>query len=300
MIRPRAIFFALAFAGAACATVAGIDELSVGDCKGGICGAETGTEEEGGIDEPETGTDAPIIIDGAPCPSGKGPTSIRVGTTANSFCIDTTEVTNAQYRQFLDAGQDVKVQPPECTWNTSFAATFDGGLDGPVVGVDWCDALAYCKWAGKYLCGKVQGSKKVGPVSDSERNDPQTSQWFIACSQAGALRYPYGGVHRPTACNTGERDAGKPLPVGSATECNGGYPGVFDMIGNVWEWYDGPCRRDGGLQGDGGDAGPPSDECYLRGGSYLQGGQAVDCLVNGVKSRRDAKEPYLGFRCCAD
>jgi len=93
---------------AACGLVAGIDGLEVGECKGGVCAPEAG----GGLDvqlQPIDDTGPPIetgVFDASsmPCTAGtKGPTMVRVGTTDNNFCIDSTEVTNAEYDKFLGA-----------------------------------------------------------------------------------------------------------------------------------------------------------------------------------------------------
>ena len=199
-------------------------------------------------------------------------------------------------------------QPPTCVWNTTFApAEFDGGKAGPadpIVGVDWCDALAYCAWAGKYLCGRVDGSKKSGPVTADMLADFRAHQWMLACSAEGRLNYAYGGLYDPAKCNLAEYDsgAGKAVAtaVGSIPTCMGGYKGVFDMMGNVWEWYDG-CRADAGLDPpDAGDGGAQAHACWVKGGSFLErNGGAYNCRVDGT-FRRDQKQVNIGFRCCSD
>lgn len=278
----------------ACATLAGVDELTIGECAGGACdGEEAGPtpERDGGTQVDGSKPDA--ALPPAACPKGEGPEAKRVGPADNAFCVDSTEVTFAQYEAFLDAGVDAAGQAAPCQWNTTFAPNAAAPADKqrPVTNVDWCDARAYCAWAGKHLCGKGEGGKKVGPVTEAELDDVATNQWLIACS-AQTKRYPYGDVQDIKACNVGEYDAGKTLPVGSLPGCEGGYPGVFDMVGNVWEWFDGPCRP--------GDAGVASDECVLKGGGFANRNANIDCRVAGTGTRRDGKASYVGFRCCSE
>lgn len=283
----------------ACAAVVGIDELEIGDCKGGIC--EPFVRDDGGGPEPPPDTGSPdVIVPSGPCDAGgreAGPPLVRVGPASNSFCIDRTEVTFKQYGEFIAAGVDAAAQAPECKWNTTFAPQATGGDDFPVAGVDWCDAVAYCQWAGKYLCAKAVGGRRVGPVTVNDVGDYTTHQWMIACSRQ-TNRWPYGPDRDASACNVGERDAGGALAVASLSTCEGAYPGVYDLVGNVWEWYDGPCRADGGA--DGGDAAPQGDECWLKGGGYNRAGDNIDCRVDGLGSTRDTKAAYIGFRCCSD
>jgi formylglycine-generating enzyme len=292
--------------GSACAAVVGIDSLEIGACRGGAC-----PEEEGGIvldeDAPSpfdgSGEDVDVQLPdtGVPCPGTAGPSMVRVGEDGNTFCIDSTEVTFGQYREFLAAkGTDTSGQPAECTWNTSYQPSLGGGDDIPAAGVDWCDALAYCRWAGKNLCGKQVAGERTGPVTLADIGDFEAHQWLLACSARGQLRYPYGGIHRPTACNTAENDAGKTLPVGTKPECQGGYPGVYDMIGNLWEWYDGPCfPSDAGALPDGGAGGPERHECFVKGGSFLNSGAALDCAVEARGALRERKSQDVGIRCCS-
>ena len=187
---------------AACAKVAGIDGLEIGECKGGgACSAEAGTGEDGPFNQDETGPtpDGDVPFDGStlPCPGNHGPTMVRVGTAANNFCIDSTEVTVGQYRAFTDAkGTDVSGQPPQCAWNATYAAASGGTDEIPIAGVDWCDAHAFCAWAGKRLCGKHAAGKFVGSVGSTELGDFNTHEWLLACSDLGQLRYPYGSLQR--------------------------------------------------------------------------------------------------------
>ena len=248
---------------AACAKVAGIDGLEVGECKGGgTCLAEGGLDDRAivpGEDGPVVPPDA-LPFDGAgkPCPSGKGAVMVRVGTSENNFCIDETEVTVKQYGEFTSSKDgSVAGQPTVCAWNKDYTAATGGQPDIPVAGIDWCDARAYCEWAGKRLCGKHQAGIFIGSVAQTELTDFTTHEWLVACSNLGQLNYPYGVIQQPTTCNTGENDAGRTLAVKSKAGCQGGFPGVFDMVGNLWEWYDGPCRPfDAGGDAAGADAGP--------------------------------------------
>src|SRR5436190_190151 len=84
-------------------------------------------------------------------PGVRGPDLVRVSWSGIAFCIDSTEVTNAQYQEFLAAPPPTPV--PRCGWNTSLQPATTGGagcgaLDPvghaslPVTCVDWCDAEA--------------------------------------------------------------------------------------------------------------------------------------------------------------
>ena len=61
----------------------------------------------------------------------------------DAFYIDRYEVSNADYKKFMDA--TARATP------TSFNDPQRNAENLPVVGVDWADAEAYCKWAKKRL-----------------------------------------------------------------------------------------------------------------------------------------------------
>ena len=219
------------------------------------------------------------------CPRGRGPSMVRVG----ALCIDSTEVTHAQYTQFLAAitGNDAG-QPSYCADNTDFGSIVQP-LDGtyPVTGVDWCDAVAFCTWANKRLCGAFGGGHV--PNTPEGHQNAAVDQWFAACSAFGANIYPYGNVYDPLACNGPDRDGGI-APAGESPRCVADDAGIFDMSGNVNEWEDSCDAWDGG-----------TDHCTWRSGSYKfpAPGSSQRCDNSAGALQRNQSFDDLGFRCCA-
>lgn len=241
--------------------------------------------------------DAEAEADAGRCPRGVGPTMIEVTSLLGiSFCIDSTEVTQNQYQQFLKTtGTATITQEPFCSFNTGFAPTSCGTYDPvtkgarPVDCVNWCQASAFCRWNGKRLCGKIGG----GPLATSQVADPTKDQWSAACSANGSRAFPYGASYNPTACNTADREAGAAWSVGSQASCQGGETGLFDMSGNIGEWQD-AC-----------DDGPANANCAYRGGRFIDGfSQYLRCDNGGVGAfefgQRGLNGFAIGFRCCAD
>jgi len=205
------------------------------------------------------------------------------------YRIDATEVTQAQYLAFLTAKSgDMSGQPPVCGWNTSWARSacnFDpngAGATKPVTGIDWCDAYGYCAWAGKRLCGKAPNGKL---------------EWYLACTndEDGLHAFPYGNQRVATACNFVELDAGGLLPVGTLQSCQGGLSGLYDMLGNAFEWVD-DCTV--GLDASV-DAADPANMCLLRSGSNGDTASSFDCS-SSFAGIRPGLSCGVGFRCCAD
>ena len=128
-----------------------------------------------------------------------------------AFYIDEFEVTNADYQKFIDATG----HPVPRHWETRKYPEGEDNL--PVVYVNWKDANAYCRWAGKRL--------------------PTEIEWEKAARGTDARIWPWGNEFDITKCNVESWEGSGPKPVGSYSQCVSPY-GVYDMAGNVWEWTD--------------------------------------------------------------
>ncbi|MBK8997123.1 MAG: SUMF1/EgtB/PvdO family nonheme iron enzyme [Myxococcales bacterium] len=260
---------------------------------GGSAGAPSGGGgPSGGAAGSGGGTDA-----GFSCPAGKkGPDLVPV---AESFCVDATEVTSGQYSAFLadvgaaDAGPTDLTNLTACATLTDYNPKNWGGCpafspgadqDFPIRCVDWCSAYAYCRWAGKRLCGKIPS----GPVSPSGAAT-QENQWYTACAgPAGADKYSYGDSYEPGRCVDDTLTAVQ--PVASHPNCTSFTTGklAFDLIGNVSEWED-ACDK-------------PQDadaNCNHRGGSVFTADVGMTCAA-AAPLLRSLGGPDIGFRCCWD
>lgn len=269
-----------------------LDGYTTGDREGvaGPDGGEPIVVDAGDV------VDARVEVDaGRACPTGRGPTMVAVETPdGGSFCIDSTEVTNAQYRVYLNTSPRGVDQPQICAFNQQLepknTADYDRPerADFPVVFVDWCDARAFCAWSGKRLCGKIGGGSLA---SDLERADPRLSQMGWACTKGATQLYPYGTSWVGDACNIATQTL---RAVATTATCNGGFPGVFDLVSNVGEWTD-DCDATTGQN----DACPANNANGYNAGGVEYRRTAERCDHFDPHFRGDS-EGYIGFRCCAD
>ena len=138
----------------------------------------------------------------------------------NAFYIDKYEVTNTQYKKFVDANpQWQKNRIPEKYHDGDYLKHWNGNNyplgkgNHPVVCVSWYAAMAYGEWRGKRL--------------------PTEAEWEKAARGDRYGRdYAWGDSLDPHKANYGE-NIGDTTPVG--TYDMNGY-GLYDMTGNVWEW----------------------------------------------------------------
>lgn len=212
------------------------------------------------------------------CPT-EGTPMVEIPTgDGEFFCMDSTEVTQAQYAAFVASGPSVEGQPPECADNTEFDTDpVSDTPDAPVGNVDWCDARAYCESVGKHLCGP-----RAGTTIDDRDEDSLDNQWFYACSEGGTRIRPDSGGPE---CDRGILSREPLAPVRSNPCCQGPLPGLFGLGGqNAQEWID-ACSE-----------GDRNAECLVMGGRRIFAGGECDASDT---ERRTTRNPRIGFRCCA-
>ncbi|HEY6328918.1 MAG TPA: SUMF1/EgtB/PvdO family nonheme iron enzyme, partial [Blastocatellia bacterium] len=182
-----------------------------------------------------------------------------------AFQIDRTEVTNTEYKKFVDTTGH---PAPENWPNGTF---IDGQDKFPVTDVTWQDAADYARWAGKRL--------------------PSEAEWEAAARGPDARLYPWGNDWRKGLSNTGTTGI---VEVGSFPD--GASPfGALDMVGNVWEWTaDEFDLYPGSTANRPADLKPGITYRVIRGGAY-DAKSPTACyrgFVDGSKSY-----PKTGFRC---
>ena len=228
-----------------------------------------------------------------------------------TFYMDETEVTNAEYQKFLIAnphwrdgytaarhsdgyhfqqaslpsdGSFQQVRTRDYDWHLEdwIGDNYPKGKGNyPVTYVNWYEAMAYAKWAGKRL--------------------PTEAEWERA-ARGGLVgeKYPHGDTLTPQDANYGE-NVGDTTPVGS-------YPanayGLYDMAGNVWEWcFDEYSAKFYSISPNNnpryGRETVPDDENFriLRGGGW--GGSGEDLRVSD-RWYHLTTGSTIGFRCVKD
>jgi Sulfatase-modifying factor enzyme 1 len=227
----------------------------------------------------------------AACPGTGGPAMVSVGDA----CVDSTEVTRAQYAAWLATSPATSGQSAECAWNADFAPDATcvakpevcaNGCDAhPQACVDWCDATAYCASVGKRLCSEYPSW--ITP--STAWAEPDQTELVRACDQGTGESHPYGSAYDATACNGAGQAKNTTLATASLSACKRTFPGgdIFDLEGNVAEWED-ACDGATGA----------TDKCRTRGGSYADSASALGCLATDASLQRDATSPEVGFRCC--
>ena len=268
--------------------------------------------------------------------------------TVDAFCLDGYPVTNRQFAQFIGEMEYVTVAeralatsdypgipidrlqpgalvfvPPRrsgaildphdwwqyvrgACWRRPEArrAVQAGRMDHPVTCVAHEDARSYAKWAGKRLPSEAEW------------------EWAARGGLVGA-RYAWGDIFMPAGRAMANTWFGEfPLQnlkrkTGYRTTRVGAFPpngyGLFDMIGNVWEWTDSWFQLS--TQQPGPSCCSPPEDSYdadqpniriprrvLKGGSFL-------CAENYCARYRpaarqaqmiDTASVHIGFRCAAE
>ena len=207
--------------------------------------------------------------------------------TVDAFYITQTEVTNAEFTRFLNdsAPSPKKVipllgykgnstRPTQIVYTGKRFRPAIGREQFPVATVSFAGAEAYCTWLGMRL--------------------PSESEWVAAVRGGSKTLYPWGDEASSINANWGQDWKGHmPTTEVGSFEPNG--YGLYDGIGNVWEWTTTQY-----LPYDGRDIETDHKTRYvLRGGDWFsEPGEvsvytrfALEPLVRGLM------DGGVGFRC---
>lgn len=181
-------------------------------------------------------------------------------------------------------------------------------------------------------CSRLNSGRRIFAASVPGQIPSQFITWFQAqqaCANVGKRLLRNGewqmaaaGTPDPrtdngtTNCNVTSQPGSDPVPTGSRSRCVSNF-GVFDMVGNLWEWVE-----DWEQDNDDIDAGSTSttplygndfvegvDEAFpeadrfpaaiIRGGAFFAGPGAGVFAFAAVHSPSDVPV-NIGFRCAAD
>ncbi len=142
----------------------------------------------------------------------------RHAASVGSFFIDTTEVTNLQWKVFLEAtGRKPSATLVEHNWPHGEIPA--GQEYAPITNVNIPEIREYLVWCGKRL--------------------PSEDEWMRAARGDDDRLYPWGAKWDAKQCRSGLNIPSGPVEVGRYS--GGASPfGALDMAGNALEWVDSP------------------------------------------------------------
>ncbi|HEX8889342.1 MAG TPA: formylglycine-generating enzyme family protein, partial [Pyrinomonadaceae bacterium] len=201
--------------------------------------------------------------------------------TVKPFYIDKTEVTNAQYAEYVQAtgypapsGEETPYWKP---WVENKPPA--GQEQWPVRNVSETEAETYARWL----------SKRDGVTYRL----PTEIEWEYAARNGSSTNlYPWGNKWVDGYANV---SSSLPKPVGSYKQ-GATSAGVLDMIGNVWEWTSSPASVYPG--NDKMTVPQEEQEGYFvyRGGSYQSSVSDGITATYRVWLPATHKHPTIGFR----
>ena len=257
------------------------------------------TEQTGEADKPgQTFRDCPDCPEMVEIPSGSfnmGSSNLEVGhqndeapqhrVNVKAFALGKYEVTMGQFAAFiheagLDDDNDCYAGHGKGNWRNP---GFPQSDNQPVVCVNWNEAQAYAQWL----------SKKTG----KQYRLPSEAEWEYA-ARAGTTTAHYWGNdigHGNANCDgCGSRwDDKQTAPAGSFAP---NAFGLYDMLGNAWEWVDDSYHESyNGAPANGSAWDDDSEKRVLRGGSWFNLSQATR---SASRDRHDTayRDSSGGFR----
>jgi len=214
------------------------------------------------------------------------------------FFLDRYPVTNGQFFEFVAAGGYEQMPLWDKTiWPAVLDMVDRSGMPGPrywtdgcfppgeenhpVVGVSWYEAAAYARWLGKRLPSDAEWVK--------------AGSWPVALSaqERSQRKYPWGNTMDLKRANVWGSGPDRTVPVDHFAE-GVSVGGVYQLIGNVWEWTAGSFRSS---EHPLGELILPSPMKNIRGGAFdtYFDNQATCQFQSGENPL--GRRHNIGFRC---
>jgi sulfatase modifying factor 1 len=239
----------------------------------------------------------------------------------SEFLLDETLVTVGAFRKFVESKSYVTTaeekgygmvavegmknwkweKTPGAFWKEPFGGLIDFKLrdDYPVVSVSWDDANAFCAWAGKRLPTEAEWEYAMRAGSDS------LFPWGSTPKQKNGkygLNFWQGKGHEKNLLEDGH------MYVSPVKDFPPNKWGIYDPVGNVWQWVADWYGRDyyrevASPDGVRDPKGPPNgNKRVARGGSWWCSHHT--CSGYGLVYRGKASPAAVfnnnGFRCAKD
>lgn len=270
------------------------------------------------------GTDSPVV-------EGDGEEPAREVNISKDYYMDAYEVSNSEFwiftketkykteaesfgnsyvfdmclsKEVLDsAEQMVQVAPwwimiEGASWKHPEGPKTDlkGRWENPVCHISFKDASAFCKWAGKRLPTEAEWERAARGTLVA-----QTFPWGDELNPEGVYRANYWQGKFPEEDEGADGYKYSTCRVDELGEQN--EFGVFNMIGNIWEWTADKFARYHDHEPKTDPSGSPrGTDRVKKGGSFLSDTEHSYRIRNAARHHNspDSSTNDMGFRCARD
>jgi eukaryotic-like serine/threonine-protein kinase len=226
------------------------------------------------------------------------------------FAIGTHEVRVEEFQRFVDTN-------PQFGFDPSARATYSPQRQGPMIGVSWYAAAAYCNWlseqerlakdqwcyhpnqAGAYAEGMLIAADALQRTG---YRLPTEAEWEYAC-RAGAVTSRYYGHSIDLLSAYAWYQANSKMHAWTSGSLLPNDLGLFDILGNMFEWCQDNTSSSSSMRKEIGMENNPVPESvnnnyarFLRGGSYFFHTAFVRSAFRSNVVAPSSRNNDLGFR----